>query len=163
VIDVDADAFPMNVVLALKAAFSTVDPAVPVLMRPIRVGDPVQAWAITASMWTPDDQSWEMLGASSITGATVNRYIIGIQSFNQDMDSERGLQVSATMAGIVRSKLSRDPVVRASLAALQSTELGYTEKVQRFYVQGQRFLSNEIDRTFYHLSNLEFLIETEIQ
>lgn len=162
-LDVNADAFPMNVVLTLRDVFAQIDPQVPALMRPIRVGDPVQAWAITASLWQPDDNSWEMLGGNSITGATVNRYIIGIQSFNQDMDSERGLQVSATMAGIVRAKLSRDPAVRASLAVLQSTELGYTEKVQRFFVQGQRFLSNEIDRTFYHLSNLEFLIETEIQ
>lgn len=161
-LDPDADAFPMNVMFVLKTAFESVDPEVPVFLRPIQVGDPVQAWAITASLWTPDDESWEMLGGDSIMGATINRYILGIQCFNQDMDRERGLQVSATMAGIARSKLSRDPVVRASLAALQSTELGFTESARRFYIQGQRFLSNEIERTFYHLSNLEFLIETEI-
>ena len=154
--------FPNNIVTVLKEHFEAIDPDVPVLTRPIQKGDPIQCWGIVAALWTPDEESWEFRGGPVLSGPTINRYLIGVQCFNQDMDQERGLSVSARMAGIARNTLSRSTDVHVALGALTSTEQGFTERFRRSSVQGQRFLSNEIDGYFYHLSNLEFLVETEI-
>lgn len=154
--------FPNNVVLALKEQIGTLQGDVPIFTRPIRRGDPAQAIAITASMWTPDDESFEFIGAQGgQVGPTVGRYLIGIQTFNQDMDEERGLATQSSMATAVRVKLSRDIDVRVALAVLTHTEYGMTERFTRSEFQAQRFLSNEIDGAFYYLSNTEFLVETE--
>lgn len=161
-IDLTIPGFPNNIVAALKIEFEKVDAQVPVLTRPIQKGDPIQCWGIVAALWNPDEESWEFRGDPGLMGPTINQYLIGVQCFNQDMDQERGLSVSARMAGIARNTLSRSTGVRVALAALTSSEFGLTERFRRSSVRGQRFLSNEIDGYFYHLSNLEFLVETEI-
>ncbi len=160
--------FPNNIVLLLKQELKKIDPAIgdsdgiAIYTRPIRKGDPVQAIGITAALWSPQEGSTEMLGIDSRTGSTINQYVIGIQTFIQHMDEEEGLQLAATLAGIVRAKLSMDLPLRVALGQLQSTEFGYTESFKKGTVQGQRFLSNEIEGSFYHLSNLEYVVETEI-
>ena len=153
--------FPNNIVLALRDRLLALNPDVPVFTRPIRVGDPVYAWGITAGAWLPNEDSWEMVGSRPLSSPTLNQYMIGIQSFNQNMDSVEGLQVAASMAGFVRNMLSRDADCRVQLAALTSTEFGFKESVQRFRIQGQQFMSNEIDGAFLFLTNLELVVETE--
>ena len=154
--------FPNNVTIALAAEFAKIDSAVPVFKRPIRVGDPVQAWAIVPATWEPDNDSWEFRGDQNLSSPSLYRYVIAIQCFNQDMDGERGLAVATQMAGIARNILSRSVDVRVALSLLSHSEHGFTERFKKGYVLGQRFLSNEIDGHFLHLSTLEFLIETEV-
>lgn len=165
-IEANAAAFPNNIVFALRnrlvAYNESINAEIPVFLRPIRVGDPIQAWGLTASMWDPDEDSWEFGSPKALYTPTLNRYVVGVQTFNQDMDSERGLQVAATMAGVARNLLSRDTDIRVAFASLTSTEFGFTERVTRHRILGQRFLSNEIEGKFYHLTNLEFHVETEI-
>lgn len=162
--------FPNNIVLLLKQQLLLIDPpdintdypGIAIFMRPLRKGDPVQCIGITAALWTPETDSEEMLGSSARTGSTLNKYLIAIQTFVQHMDEEKGLQLASTLAGIVRARLSMNMPLRVALGQLQSTEFGYTERFTRGTVQGQRFLSNEIEGSFYHLTNLEYVIETEI-
>lgn len=167
-VEVSETSFPNNVVLLLKQELQKIDPpdgdypGIFVTTRPIRKGDPVQAIGITAALWTPDEDSEEILGPDQRTGATINHYLIGIQTFIQHMGEEEGLQLAATLAGIVRTQLSMSLPLRVALGALQSIEFGYKESFKRGTVQGQRFLSNEIEGSFYHLSNLEYIVETEI-
>lgn len=173
-IDPSEVTFPNNIVMTLKTELQKIDPptydvdgvtlleaGLTILLRPIRKGDPGQALGITAAMWSPDVDSYEFLGSQGRTGATINTYLIGIQVFVQDSEEARGLQTIATLSGLVRGKLSRDPDVRVALAMLRSTEFGYEERFLKSYIQGQRFLSNEIEGSFYHLSNLELIVETE--
>ncbi len=161
-IDLNEEAFPLNIVLAVKQRLAAVDPDIMVFTRPLRVGDPVQAWSVMASLWTPDNNSWEFLGEQPLHSPTLNQYIIGVQALNQHMDSEVGLQVMTTMASITRNILSRDAAFHATLANLRHDEFGFTEVFKRSQIMGQRLLSNEIERTFYSMSNLEFMVETEI-
>lgn len=162
--------FPNNIVLLLKENLQLIDPPVidppypgiAIFTRPLRKGDPIQSIGITAALWTPQSDSNEMLGLNARTGPSLNNYLIGIQTFIQHMDEEEGLQLASTLAGIVRTRLSMDMPLRVALGQLQSTEFGYTERFTRGTVQGQRFLSNEIEGSFYHLTNLEYTVETEI-
>ena len=157
-----SDIFPNNISAEIKKQILRHYPSDTVLLRPIRVGDPIRAWGVVAAIWEPDESSWELRGDSGPSSPTINRYHIGIQSFNQHMDSEEGLATAGAMAGFLRNMLSRDPIVRVALTSLTSTEFGFTERAKRFKVQGQRFVSNEIDGQFLFLTNLEFLVETEI-
>lgn len=168
-ISVSDVSFPNNIILALKTELEKIGPpsppddlGIPVLLRPMRKGDPTQCIGLTAGLWTPQEESYEMNGPYGQTGATVNNYLIGIQAFIQHTDEEEGLAISSTLSGVVRSKLMFDNDVRAGLAGLVSTEFGYRERFMRGSIQGQRFMSNEISGSFYHLSNLEFIVETEI-
>lgn len=159
----DPNAFPNNIVLAVKTQLETMTAMedVSIFLRPIRKGDPVQCIAVNAAMWTPDENSSEFTGMTGLKGPTINRYLISIQTFNQDMDEQRGLQTQAAMATAVRIKLSRDMDVRVALATLESEEFGFTERFTRSEFLSQRFLSNEIDGQFLFMSNTEFLVETE--
>lgn len=158
----DSGAFPSNIILALKPHIQALDPDVTILTRPINRSDPVQCFAIFASGWVPDDDSNELRGIGGFTGPTINRYTVAIQSFNQDMDEERGLAVQARMATAVRMKLSRDMDVRVALGALQSSAFDCTERFMRSVFQQQRYLNNEIEGQFLFLSSTELLIETEV-
>lgn len=155
-------AFPNCAINVLKDFLEAIDPDVPVYKRPLRLGDPIQAFAIVPSTWMPDESTWEIGRRHDLSGPTVTRYMIAIQCYNQDMDQERGASVSSRMSGIVRNMLSRDVDIRVALGRLTNREYGFVERFTRGYVQAQRFLTNEVDGSFLHLSNLEFIVETEI-
>lgn len=162
-IEPDADSFPNNIVTALKGELQTIDPDITILMRPIRKGDPLQCFGITAAAWTPDLNSQEFVGmGGGHTGPTLSQYVVAIQTFNQDMDEERGLAVQAAMATAVRLKLSRDIDVRVALSQLASSNFGYSERFKRSYIQTQRFISNEVSGQFLFLSSTELVVETEV-
>lgn len=154
--------FPNNVAIKVKEFLDNIDPDVPTFLRPIRNGDPVQAWAVVPSIWTPNEDSWEFVGSGAPQEPTLGRYVYSIQAFNQDMDQERGLSVASVMASKVRNLLSRSLDVRAALATLFTTDMGCTERFRRGFVDGQRFINNEVEGVFLHMSTLSFVVETEI-
>lgn len=160
--------FPNNIVMVLKESLLTIDPpavgydGLPVFARSIRKTDPIQCIGVTAVLWVPELESEEMTGIDGRVGTTINNYLIGVQTFVKHSNEEDALQISATLAGLVKSKLTVDNTVRQALGALTSTEFGYTERFTRGLVTGQRFISNELNGWFLHLSNLEFQVQTEI-
>lgn len=162
-IEPDVGSFPNNIVMALKDELQAIDPEITILTRPIKKGDPLQCFSIVASAWQPDLNSQEFVGmGGGHTGPTLSQYVVSIQTFNQDMDEERGLAVQAAMATAVRLKLSRDIDVRVALAQLASNNFGYSERFTRSYVQTQRFISNEVSGQFLFLSSTELVVETEV-
>lgn len=169
--DVDNTTFPNNIVIALADSLAAIsppdeelgDPGVPVFRRPLRKGDPVQAIGVSAGMWVPDEDSFEMAGQMSHAGATINNYVIAVQTFVQHMDEQMGLALSATLAGAVRNKIMLSAGGGGPLAGLSSSEFGYMETVRRARIQTQRFISNEIQGQFLYLANLELRVETEIR
>jgi hypothetical protein len=158
----DPTVFPSNIVNTLADELQKIDSDLTIKKRPLQSGDPVQCLGITAALWSPDEQSWEM-GSQNYVGPTLNRYTVGIQVFAQDMDQERGLATISTLSHAVRSRLSSDMDMRVALALLENTTNGVTEKFRRSGIPTQRFLSNEIEGSFLFMSNLEFFVETEIQ
>lgn len=160
----DYTAFPNNAIAVLRNELSKVDVEVPVYTRPIRVGDPIQAFAVVPANWSPDENSWEVGGLYNTGAPTIGEYLIAVQCFNQDMDEERGLATASAMSQLARNAISRSMDIRVALSLLKHVnDQGVViERFHRAYVRGQRFLTNEVDGSFLHLSSLEVMIETEI-
>ena len=157
--------FPNNAVSLLKVRMGAIDDDLSVYRRPLRLTDHVQSIGIFSSMWTPDVQSMELrgLGHPAPSEPTVNRYGLAIQAFVKDFDEERGLASHSVLSKMVLAILYRDQPLRVGLAALQSEVLGVRERVLRWGVVAQRFLSNELGESeWLYLSTVELYLETEI-
>lgn len=163
--------FPNNIVTTIAAAIENLntpgDPnAIQVFKRLLRKGDPKLSAGVFASLWQPNEQSYEMGGLATLGGmrqeATLNQYIVSVQSLVIDMDEANGLAVSSLFAKTLRDMLLRDPVVGVALSTLSVTgPNGLTERVQRRWVRTQRYISNEVQGSWTYLASLELTIETE--
>lgn len=153
--------FPNNAVLLIADRIDMLDPDLKVFKRALRTSDPVQSVAVLGVQVDPEEGSAEIIGRPN-SGATVHQYIIGIQAFIKDMDEERGLATHSVLSKMIRSMLDRDTPLRVGLGSLAVNDpYGGTERAQRWGVRTQRFMSNELDGAFLHLSTLEFWLETE--
>lgn len=154
--------FPELAVELIRDRVLMIDPdptqPITVVRRPLRTSDPVQCIGVFGATWTPDVTSHEMRGHNE---PTLGVYTIAVQVKVEDMDEERGLKLHSTMSKHVRAMLYRDAVLRVGLAALSVTMSGSTERAKRWGVRTQRYLSNELEGSFLHLSTLEFWLETE--
>lgn len=163
-------AFPNNIVIALRDDFAEIappnpedsDPGIPVFARPIKVTDPNQCIGVTAGMWMPDEESYELGGGLARTGATINSYIIGVQTFIKHSDETQGLALSATLAGAIRNRITMSVQNRGALSQLSASEFGYRESFSRASLENQRFISNELQGKFLYMSSLELRVETQI-
>lgn len=161
-ITADDTEFPANAISLIATASAGLDSDLFVAKRPLRESDPNQSIGVYASMWLPDENSYEMRGRpDGIHEPTLQSYTIGVQAFVKDMDAERGLVVHATLSKMVRRLLYRDDTLRLGLRALQVTVDGSTERTQRFGVRSQRYVSNELQGTWLYLSTIEVFLETE--
>lgn len=163
--------FPNNVVKVIadelvKLNGDPPDPnGISVFRRPLRQGDPKLSAGIFASLWLPNEQSYE-IGGATLGGmrqeATLNQYVISIQTLVMDADETRGLAVSAAFAKTVRDMLLRNPHVGVALSSLSVTDAnGLTERVHRRSIRTQRYISNEVQGSWTYLASLELTIETE--
>jgi hypothetical protein len=159
--------FPNNIVSLLTTRLQMIDEDLSVTRRPLRLHDPVQSIGVFASMWVPDVDSMEMrgLGASLIAPSepTVQRYVVAVQAFVKDMDQERGLATHSVLSTMIRSILYRDQPLRVGLAMLSTEVLGVRERVLRWGITTQRFLTNELGESeWLYLSTVEAYVDTEI-
>lgn len=160
-ITADEPVFPMNAVQLIAMRIDALDPDLRVFQRPLRTSDPVQSVAVLGVQVTPDDNTAEIIGRAN-AAPPVSQYVIGIQAFVKDMDEERGLAAHSVLSKMIRSMLDRDTPLRVGLGSLVVNDpYGGTERAQRWGVRTQRFMSNELDGAFLHLSTLEFWLETE--
>lgn len=158
----DDTQFPQNVVELLVDRYSLLDAdfAGAVFARPLNPTDPVQAIGVVATQWTPNQETLEMRGIGKME-PSLNQYLVTVQAYIKDMDEERGLNVHSVLSRRVRSILYNDVVLREALIALSATLDGKVEKIRRWGVRQQRFVSNELDSVWLYLSILEFWFETE--
>lgn len=161
-ITADATHFPYNAVSLILEGVERLDEDLFVTNRPLRESDPNQSVGVFGMQWMPDEESFEMRGlAGGISEPTLSRYIISLQACIKDMDEVRGAQTHATLAKMIRTMLYRDEALRVALRQLSVTMSGSVERTQRFGVQTQRYLSNELQGAWLYLSTLEFWLETE--
>lgn len=153
--------FPNNAAILISDTIKMLDPDLRVFMRPLRTSDPVQSVAVLPVQVTPDEDTTEIIGIASAP-PPVSQYVIGIQAFVKDMDEEKGLATHSVLSKMIRSMLDRDATLRVGLRSLFVEDpYGGTERALRWGVRTQRFMSNELDGAFLHLSTLEFWLETE--
>jgi hypothetical protein len=156
--------FPNNVVEILKTRIIMLDPdlAEATFKRPLRESDPHQSVGIVAANWTPNEESYEMLGApAGRHEPTLQNYFITVQAFVRDSDEERGLAIHSVLSKMIRAMLYRDTALQVGLASLSATYGGSTESTKRWGIRQQRYFSNELQGSWLYLSNLEFWLETE--
>lgn len=154
--------FPNNIVKLVAEHSQLIDPDLAVLKRPLRNTDPNQSVGVSASLWTPDDDSQEMRGGPyGPSEPTLSTYRISVQSFIKDMDEVRGLNAHSVLSKLVRNMLYRDHALRVGLASLSTSVSEVTERAQRWGIATQRYFSNELDGSWLYLSTLEFWLETE--
>jgi hypothetical protein len=155
--------FPNNVVELTAMAMQRIDTDLTVVRRPLRSSDPQQSVGVHAQLWTPDEESYEMIGALS-REPTMQQYLIAVQAFVKHGDEEVGLATHSALSNYVRSVLYRDADLRVALQGLSVKYLnGTLETLKRWGIRTQRYFSNEIDAQWLYLSTLEFWIETEIE
>jgi hypothetical protein len=150
--------FPNNVTLILLEELSGLPDVDVVVARPLRPNDPNFSIGIAAINWTPGE--YEMKGRSN-PDPTTTRYTYSVQAFVKHTDQSEGLAFHAYLSKMVRLMLYRSDSLRVRLAGLSETVLGVTERSQRWGVSQQRYVSNEIDGTWLHLSTTEFFLDTE--
>lgn len=154
--------FPNNVIQIIKARLDIEWDNVTTVLRPLRPTDPNFAIGMFGSIWTPEQDSVEMRGQlAGLDEPTVERWMVGVQTLVKAGDEQVGLAHSSVLAESVRTMLYRDETLRVGLVALTTSVEGATKRITRFWVAGQRFLSNEVSGQFTYLSTLEFGFETE--
>lgn len=159
----DPTTFPVNIVAKLKANTQLLDADLFVTSRPLRDSDPFQAVGISASLWSPEEDSYEMKGVPSAgrSEPTLARYRVTVQALVKNMDEETGIAEHATLSKMIRGMLYRSEALRVQLATLVWTDGVSTERAKRWGVVNQRYLSNEIGGVWHYLSVLEYWLETE--
>ena len=164
----DEDAFPNNAVELIHTRMTMLHDDLFVTRRPLRAEDPQESIGVFPSLWTPDPESYEIWndgtgGAPGSSEPSLGRYVIGIQAFIKDMDEEVGSARHSILSTIVRGILYRDQSLRIALASLNVEVSGVRERVMKWGVTTQRFLSNEIgNNEWLFLSTVEFWLDTEI-
>jgi len=168
-IDVTAEdaVFPNNFVACLAIVLPGIHAECSLQTRPLRPTDPNYSLGVYATLWQPNEDSYEMghLGGTGDSGPnepTLSTYQVGIQVLVKDSDTPRALAISSLLNRRVRSVLYRNNDLRLALAGLYTTEGSVTERLKRWGIRSQRYMSNDIEGTFVFISVLDTWLETEI-
>jgi len=155
--------FPNNIVICLSEVFPAVDEDAFVINRPLRPTDPNYSIGVYATLWQPEEDSFEMGGKhAGPNEPTLSQYQIGVQTMIKDGDSVRGLAISSIFTKRVRMVLYRNEPMRVALGELAVTDASYTERLRRWGVRSQRFMSNDVEGQFVFISVLDLWMETEM-
>lgn len=150
--------FPYNVIAVLENACAVViDPGINYERRRLTTHDPDGTVGIAPVSWNPIDQE------IGVDEATLQLYMIFIQTLIVDTDEARGLQTHSYFAKRMREMLVRHKPLRVALGSLQTTDSGgVVERVLKVSVGEQIFHSAEADGNWRYLSTLELRLETQI-
>lgn len=161
-IDPAAEAvFPGNVVTILGDVLPAVDVDATLYKRPLRPTDPNYSIGVYATIWQPEEESYE-IGHTTPHEATLNSYQIGIQTLIKDGDTERGLAIGSIFTRRVRTVLYRNAPLRIALGSLYVQDGTSRESMKRWAVRSQRYMSNDIEGKFVFISVLDYWFETEM-
>lgn len=159
-IEPSLEVFPNNIIKILSDSAQSLDSDLSIFRRPLRTSDPNQSIGIFPGQWVPEERSQEM-GRFNPGEPTLQQYIVGIQAFVKDGDEEKGLARHSALSYAVRSMLYRGAAVRVGFQSLSYTSNGVTERLRRWGIRSQRFLSNELSGSWLYLSTLEVWAETD--
>lgn len=108
--------------------------------------------------WSPD------LGSKEIGNIepTEARYVIRIQNMRIDADEIIGRAKFNNTCRAIRAILYRDPVLRLALGGLSETIAGSTERVKKYDVTKQDYLSGRLgDGNMTYFCTTEMVVTTE--
>lgn len=173
----DTTLFPLNAIDVIAARMEMLwvtnppsdNPDVVIVKRRIMTQDPSQTIGVFPMTWEADETSYEMgkgrlLGgydASLSNQATLNRYLIGIQSMVSDSVEETGIATHATITNAIRSLLATDGPLAVGLDTLSHVQGSIVERIQRRRIDRTRYLDNLISGKYVYLATTQYIIETE--
>ncbi len=126
-----------------------------VVPRPLRSEDPGFTVGVWAEEWVPDEDSYQ-IGQQE---ATIARYVIRVQNSVKAAEESIGRALFSLNAKAVRVILYRDPELAVRLRSLQEQVLGSTERVTRFKVTRQRYMTARLNG-FLFIATTDLTIET---
>jgi hypothetical protein len=159
-IEPSLEVFPNNIIKILADSATALDGDLSIFRRPLRTSDPNQSIGVFPGQWVPDERTQEM-GRINPGEPTMQQYIVGVQAFVKDGDEEVGLARHSALSYAIRSMLYRDASIRLGFQSLSYTSNGVTERLRRWGIRSQRFLSNELSGSWLYLSTLEVWAETD--
>jgi hypothetical protein len=148
--------FPENFIDELQTSLEASNLFDKVLRRPIQPTDPNGTAAVFAMDWSPQEM------AIGQVDPAVTRYQVAIQTFIKNGNEQAGVIAHSQLAKKVRVMLYRDADLRVRLGTLSTSDGEVVERVQRWGVSRQRYLSNEIQKSFLFLAVTEVWLESEI-
>lgn len=149
-------AFPDNIVVEFKTALAALPGIHSVSARPLRVNDPNACAGVYAMDWMPGEYG---IGQYD---PFLCRYAVNIQLLVKHMQEEEARAQHSVLSKSIRVMVYRDAGLRIRLPQLSETSSGVTEKLSRWNVKAQRFLSNEVQGQFLFLSTTEVTVECEL-
>lgn len=162
-IDADTPAFPNNIVDILEYRISQIDADLTVVKRRLRTTDGNQTVGLVPTLWTPEQDSYEMLGPMDVARhrPTLVQYGISIQSYVKHADEVTGSRQHSVLASKLRSMLFTDDALRVGLLELSVADGARTERTKKWGIRRVQFLSNELNGSFLYMSILDSFYETE--
>lgn len=160
-IDPTVAVFPQNFVNMIGPVISAIDPDIKYLMRPLRPSDPHMSVGVYGTLWTPEEDSFEM-GHVAPGEATLNMYQVGVQTLIKDGDSQKLLNISSILSYRIRTVLYRNQPLRLALGSLKVQDGTFKESLRRWGIRTQRYMTNDLEGTFVTTSVLDLWIETEM-
>lgn len=166
----DAAHFPYNVILALEESLQELiphtDPAkrdgLRIYKRPLNDGDDSESVGIFPVMWSPDNDSMEMRGRP-VSEPTFQRYPIQVVSLITSADELEGILAHSQLAALIKQSLYRSETLEVSLRTMQAYLNGSIERVIRWGVESQTYLSDESGSMFSFMAETMFFVDTEIK
>ena len=160
-IDPAQDIFPDNVIKTLMPYMGALDNDIIVVNRPLRSTDANHMIGVFSTLWTPEQDSYE-IGHSAPDEPTCQNYQIGVQGLVKHGDEPKGLSIHYILAAMIRRVLYKNQQLRNDISQLVVTDSGSTESFRKLTVRLQRLMNNEVQGQFVFVSTAEVLIETEI-
>jgi len=162
--------FPYNVVMALEDALQEIAPhtrpeardGLRIVKRPLDSGDDSETIGIYPTLWTPDTDSIEMRGRP-VSEPTYQRYPIQISSLITSADEIEGILAHSHLAALVKQVLYRSDTLERSLRPMRAELNGSVERVIRWGVESQTFMSNDSGSIFSFIAETVFFVDTEIE
>lgn len=151
--------FPANIVWTLATHFAENCTGLDaVVRRPLNPTDPSCSLGVIADAWLPRD--WEIRGGS-YNEPTVSRYQVQLQLLVKHAVEEDGYELHSLLTKSIRTMLVRDSGLRVALLAISETSFDVTERLKKYWVTRQQFMSNRVRTEFMFLSLTDVAFEVE--
>jgi hypothetical protein len=157
-----ADLFPMGFIDPIKDAMErnlNTDDEYMIVARPVGPLDPSRTVGIFPATWVANPED-KLIGVPNREPYQAV-YTITIHNIVIHADPIEGRRLFGIDSKSIRAILYRDPEFTVALAGLTESFLGSVERVKKYDVLRQEYMSNKSGISFLYLCKTEFIITTE--
>jgi hypothetical protein len=149
---------PEHIISAFRGTLAeSLPPETRIYDRSLRATDSAMSVGLRLGNYIYDSQS-AVIGQQE---PALGSYSLTVQNMVKHTDEEIGRKVHYIQCALVRAVLYRSNSLRLRLLGADEELMGSTERVKRFGVKRQDFLSNQVSGSFMYLCATEMYVETE--